>query len=52
MRAHTLTHTHTHTHCAAGMSQPNLLSFEPTYADELKLIFEYAFEYMQVLVRT
>ena len=30
-----------------GIGQPNLLMFEPTYADELEVILRYAFSYMQ-----
>ncbi len=30
-----------------GIGQPNLLMFEPTYADELEVILRYAFRYMQ-----
>jgi pyruvate dehydrogenase E1 component len=30
-----------------GMGQPNLLTFEPSYVDELALIMRYAFEHMQ-----
>jgi len=30
-----------------GIGQPNLLMFEPTYADELEVILRYAFNYMQ-----
>jgi pyruvate dehydrogenase E1 component len=30
-----------------GMGQPNLLMFEPTYADELEVILRYTFSYMQ-----
>lgn len=30
-----------------GIGQPNLLMFEPTYADELEVILRYTFNYMQ-----
>ena len=30
-----------------GMGQPGLISFEPTYADELAVIMKWGFEYMQ-----
>ena len=30
-----------------GLGQPNLLMFEPTYADELEIILRYSFSYMQ-----
>ena len=30
-----------------GVGQPNLLMFEPTYADELEVILRYSFRYMQ-----
>jgi pyruvate dehydrogenase E1 component len=30
-----------------GIGQPNLLMFEPTYADELEIILRYTFAYMQ-----
>ena len=30
-----------------GIGQPNLLMFEPTYADELEIILRYSFSYMQ-----
>ena len=30
-----------------GIGQPNLLMFEPTYADELEVILRYTFSYMQ-----
>jgi pyruvate dehydrogenase E1 component len=30
-----------------GIGQPNLLMFEPTYADELEIILRYSFNYMQ-----
>ena len=30
-----------------GMGQPNLVSFEPAYADEVALIMRWAFDYMQ-----
>ena len=30
-----------------GIGQPNLLMFEPTYADELEIILRYTFSYMQ-----
>tara|TARA_B100000287_G_scaffold150383_1_gene142148 strand:+ start:45 stop:2324 length:2280 start_codon:yes stop_codon:yes gene_type:complete len=30
-----------------GISQPGMLSFEPAYSDELSVIMQYGFEYMQ-----
>ena len=30
-----------------GISQPGMLSFEPAYSDELTVIMQYGFEYMQ-----
>ena len=30
-----------------GLGQPNLLMFEPTYADELEIILRYSFSYIQ-----
>ena len=30
-----------------GIGQPNLLMFEPTFADELEVLFRYALNFMQ-----